>query len=101
MAHFETAGSCPRYSGCEFVPVSLLWGCAMFSGSCSDAVPRAGLTLRCEIASVAPGPADGIRTRGLRRPAPAPPACHKQEGREAAYNLQGVPKEVTPCRTSR
>ena len=43
----------------------------------------------------------GIRTRDQRRPARHPLACHMQKGREAAYIWQAVPKEVTPCRTSR
>jgi hypothetical protein len=64
--------------------------------------PRARLVFRSEIAAAAPVPADGYPDRQLASPRTGTPGLsHAERPRPAAYIWQAVPKEVTPCRTSR
>ena len=103
MAHFETARFCSPYGGANSRRLAFSGGCAMFFRfPAATRFPRAGLTFRREIVAAAPGPGRWVSgpAAGVA-PHRHPLACRMHKGREAAYIWQAVPKEVTPCRTSR
>src|SRR5437764_9023617 len=94
MAHFETARFCSPYSGTNSGQLAFPGGlCDVFPVSCSDAVPRARLVFRCEIAAAAPrsqqigiGPAAGVA------PNRHPLACHMQKAATGGLHLAGRPE---------
>jgi hypothetical protein len=104
MAHFETARFCSPSSSANSRRLAFHGGCAMFFRfPAATRFPQARLIFRGEIVAAAPGPGRWVSgpAAGVAPNRHPPGLPHAPRPRPAAYIWQAVPKEVTPCRTSR